>query len=165
MKKFVENTGRSPMYVGNTMIPPGEGKLVDVPDEGAPPAPPAGPSLVELMDDMLKGSLKVLTPQLAELSHEALDLMVERENLREDGPRKGLLDGIAAERLHRADAKLKEAEELAAQQSLQAANDDLLVAQRTVAELPVDADEATRNAAEQAVTDAQVKVTALTPEA
>lgn len=164
MKKYVDNTTRSPMYVGNTMIPPGEGKLVDVPDEAAPAAAPAGPSIAELTDEMLKGTLKELIPQLPDLNNAALDLMEERERLGQQ-PRKGLLDAIGTERMRRADAKLQEIDAAKALAALEGAQADLAAAEQSLAGLPGDADDAAREAAQQAVTDAQVKVTALTPEA
>lgn len=161
MKKFVENTTRSPMYVGNTMIPPGEGKLVDVPDEApaTPAAAPAGPSLVDLVAALLGRPIKAVLPDLPGLTHEALELAEAAELAGQK--RKTLLDAISAERMRRADAKLQADEAQRAADALALAELALVQASNALEALAADAPEADREAATQAVDAAQAKVDAL----
>jgi hypothetical protein len=110
--QYIENTGRNVMFVGGKLIPPGEGRHIDVADTApelsdARPAPvaAAGPTLAQLIADMLKGNVKSVAAHLPQLTGEALDLVVTIEGA--DGtPRKSLLDAVAAEQLKRANARL-----------------------------------------------------------
>jgi hypothetical protein len=159
MLKFIENTGKSPLYVGSTMIPPGEGKLVEVPDQ-APRvvAIDTGPNLVELMAQLLEKSVAQILPDLPGLTNEALDLAESQE--RAGKHRKTLIEAIQAERIARANAKLQAEQDQAAADALTAANNALLSAKLALVNLHEDSPE--RPAAQAAVDEAQAKVDALT---
>jgi hypothetical protein len=160
VQKYFENKGKSPMYVGNTMIPPGEGKMVEVPTPRATvaPAAPQGPSLVELIAKLLGKALAQILPDLPGMTNEALDLAESQERAGKN--RKTLLEAIQAERIERANAKLQKEQDEAAAAALKAANDALMSAKLALANLPEDAPE--RTAAQAAVAEAQAKVDALT---
>ncbi len=118
--QYIENTGTDVMFVGGKMIPPGEGRHIEVattaPElsgETAAPAAEEGPSLAQLVAEMLKGNVKSVVAQLAELTGEALDLVVTIENA-DSTPRKSLLDAVAAEQLRRANVRLEEEQAQAA---------------------------------------------------
>lgn len=162
MQKYVENPGKSPMYVGNTMIPPGEGKLVEVPHEAPPQEEeePPGPNLVELTAALLDKSLAQIVPDLPCLTNEALDLAESREG--EGKNRKTLIAAIQAERIARADAKLQADQDDVAARALLDARDELLAARLALEALAADAPDLA--AAEARVEEAQAKVDALTPE-
>jgi hypothetical protein len=159
VQKYIENTGNGPMFVGNTMIPPGEGKLVEVLERAAAPVAtaPQGPNLVELTATLLALSVAQILPQLAGLTHEALDLAESQEAVGKH--RKTLLEAIQAERIARADAKLQAGLDQAAAQALIDARNDLLAARLALVNMPADAPD--RVAAEAAVDEAQAKVDAL----
>lgn len=118
--QYIENTGTDVMFVGGRMIPPGEGRHIEVATTApelsdAPAAPVAeeGPSLAQLVADMLKGNVKSVVDQLPELTGEALDLVVTLENA-DSTPRKSLLAAVEAEQLRRANARLEEEQKQAA---------------------------------------------------
>lgn len=164
MLKFFENTGKSPMYVGSTMIPPGEGKLVDVPaSRAAPAAPPAGPSLDALVLEMLAKALTVIIPHLADLTMEALDLAEALETGKDGKKRKTLIDAIGAERIRRANEKLQAQADADRAKALQAAQDELQRAQTALADVALDGTPDAIGRAEAAVGEAQAKVDALKP--
>lgn len=122
--QYIENTGTDVMFVGGKLIPPGEGRHIEVagvaPELSTEPAAVAAdeaPSLAQLVADMLKGNVKSVVAQLPELTGEALDLVVTLEN-GDETPRKSLLDAVATEQLRRANARLEEEQ---AQQAFEAA--------------------------------------------
>lgn len=111
--KHITNDGPNTIYVGGKMIAPGEGRDID--ERDLPPelrdAPvvvveEAGPSLDELLADMLKGSVHVVVGGMSRLTHEALDRMAEIEGEAKH-PRKTLLEAIADEKIRRADEALQ----------------------------------------------------------
>jgi hypothetical protein len=156
VQKYFENPGKSPMYVGNTMIPPGEGKLVEVPHEAPLPqeGEPQGPNLVELTATLLDKPLAQILPDLPGMTHEALDLAESQEA---DGKnRKTLISAIQAERIARADAKLYDEQKRAAIDILIAGRNELLAARLQLEQWPADAPE--REAAEALVAECQAKV-------
>jgi hypothetical protein len=158
MKKLIENTTRSPMYHGNTMIPPGESKLVDVPDEAvAEVAQSTGPSLAEQVAELLLKAISAITPELPGLTQEALDLAEDMERAGKN--RTTLLAAITAESMDRAAKRLDGGG--AGDDDLSLAELDLLTAKNSLAALAPDAAPEVRAAADQAVTDAQAKVDAL----
>jgi hypothetical protein len=164
VQQYVENKSNAPMYVGNTMIPPGEGKLVEVPTRApiAAPAQPQGPNLVERMTTFLDRPVKDIVPDLAEVTHEALDLAESQELAGKN--RKTLIEAIQAERLARADEKLQAEQAQQVDEALQAARDNLLAARLALANLPETATKEERDAALALVDEAQAKVDALAPE-
>jgi hypothetical protein len=160
MLKFIENHGTATMYVGNTMIPPGEGKQVEVPDEAARVlAVDTGPNLVELMAQLLEKSVALILPDLSGMTNEALDLAESQERAGKN--RKTLIEAIQAERIARADAKLQAEQDAAAGKALEAARAELLSA--GVALINLRADSPERAAAQARKDEAQAKVDALTP--
>lgn len=162
MHKLITNDGKSPMYHGNTMIPPGESRLVEVAGEAAAPTPAAGPTLPEQLAILLAGTIAVIKPELEGMTNEGLDLAYQLE---EAGlKRSTLLAAIDAERLHRADQRLQLEQQQQAQAALDAAREELLSAKVALINQPPDAPAADREAAEAAVAEAQAKVDALTPE-
>lgn len=163
VQRYIENTGRSPMYVGNTMIPPGEGKLVEVPDDSQPaPADTGGPSLAEEIGKLLDQSVAKIVEQLPELKHEALDLLEAQEQ--GGKTRKTLLEAVGAERLRRAAEQLEADQAAKRDEQIKAAEDALLRARVAQTNLPPDASEADRQAAEAAVAEAQAQLDALKPQ-
>lgn len=112
--KYIENPSRDVKFVGGIMIPPGEGRHIDVsvlpPELGekqgaAAEAEPARASLAEEIAKLLKGSVKTVVAALPTLTGEALDLIETIEG--GDGtPRATLLTALAAERLKRASTKV-----------------------------------------------------------
>lgn len=162
MNKFVENTTPNAMYVGNSMIPPGEGRMVEVSDVATEPEAEApGPSIDELVTELLKGTVAKVSEALPGLTHEALD---RAELLEAEGAnRTTLLAAIGAEKLHRSNAALEkqQADDRAGQ--LAQATADLTAA---VAALDVEGDTDKHPALELAVSEAKARVAALTdPEA
>lgn len=118
--QYVENTGTDVMFVGGKLIPPGEGRHIEVAttapelsDAAPAPAVEAGPSLAQLVADMLKGNVKSVVAQLPDLTGEALDLVVTIENA-DSTPRKSLLDAVAAEQVRRANVRLEQEQAQAA---------------------------------------------------
>lgn len=111
----VENKTAMPMYVGGLMIPPGETRHFDahqVPAHLLPTAPkvieePAPDPLLAI----LLGAVAAVMIGLPTLTDEELDRLAALET--EGKNRKGVLGGIAAEKLVRA-KKAAEAEALAA---------------------------------------------------
>lgn len=117
--KYIENTTASPLFVGGKLIPPGEGRDIDVallPPEHQPgPAAPleqAEPTLADLVEALRAQAVKAIAAELPGLTNEALDLL-EQAEAGQKSPRKGVHDAIAAERLRRASAQLQaEADQL-----------------------------------------------------
>lgn len=163
MLKFVENKGESSMYVGSTMIPPGEGKLVEVPDVAPPPAPPPGPNLAERMAAFLDRPVKEIVPELPEMTHEALDLAEAQELAGKN--RSTLVQAIQAEKIARADERLQAEQAEQAEKALLAAQEALTQAHLALINLPADATPEAREAAQAAVDEAQARVDALEPAA
>jgi hypothetical protein len=163
VQRYIENTGRSPMYVGNTMIPPGEGKLVDVPDDTPAADPePAGPNLAAQIAELLDLSVAKIVEQLPQLTHEALDLLETQEQ--GGKTRKTLLEAVAEERLRRSAQQLEAEQAERRAEQLKDAEQALLQARVAQANLPPDAPEADRQAGETAVAEAQAAVDALKPQ-
>jgi hypothetical protein len=107
MKKYVENDTAHMLYVGGCAIAPGEGREVDVPDNG--PAQPAAdeldPTLADQVALLLKDSQANIVKSLGELNNDTLDMMAALEEGTAK-PRAKLLTAIADERIKRADAAL-----------------------------------------------------------
>lgn len=159
MKKLIENTTRSPMYHGNIMIPPGESKLVDVPDEAVSEAAQStGPSLADLVAELLLKAITAITPELPGLTQEALDLAADMERAGKN--RTTLLAAITAETMDRAAKRLDGGG--GGEDDLALAELDLVTAKNRLAALAPDAAPEDRVAADKAVTDAQAKVDQLT---
>ncbi|MES1977300.1 MAG: hypothetical protein V4451_04645 [Pseudomonadota bacterium] len=158
MKKHVTNTSSNCMFVGSTMIPPGESRTVEVPDEVAAPVVANGePSLDDRLKIILAGNVASVLAELPTLTQEALDRAVLLE--KDGGNRKGVLNGIDAELLTRANARL-EAEQVAERaRQLEAAQAALATAK---AALDAETDPGKHPELETAVTSAQATVDALT---
>lgn len=122
-KRYFENDTPQTIFVHGAMIPPGQGREVDVPDleepeegaalhtegpgenlvvgEGEDPA--AARALANLRE-LLAGSVKVISAGLAEHSNETLAGLLELEQASET-PRKSLIAAITELQLQRAQAK------------------------------------------------------------
>lgn len=157
MRKYIENPGSNTMFAGGQMIPPGEGRLVEVPDEPVKEvAEEKGASLDELVQQILLGNVQAVLAELPTFSHEALDRAIELEKAGDN--RKGVLNGIAAEQMDRADAKLAAEQTAQRTQQLEAAQADL--AQATAA-LDAEGDTDKHPALQSAVDEAKARVAAL----
>lgn len=113
MQKYIENPGPNVMFVGGTLIPPGEGRHVDVPAEPAPEAPQADDSGAQLNDqvaELRKLSAKDLSAALPGQSAEVLDLLAQAEKAAAK-PRSTVLQAIESEQLARAAKRLDESGE------------------------------------------------------
>jgi hypothetical protein len=111
--KYIENTGASPIFVGGKLIPPNDGRDIDVallpPEHRDAPAPAGAqdaPSLADLVAQLQAKTVKVIAAELPQLTHEALDLLAEAESAT-GKPRAGVLAAIEAERLRRANERLQ----------------------------------------------------------
>jgi hypothetical protein len=131
MKQFIQNTSNSPMYASGTMIPPGEGMLVEVPGNEDVAAIVLVPTLADDIAELLKKSVAHLVPELPALSGDALDMMVALENSAEK-PRVTLLTAIATEQMARADAAMLAEKERVRMADLEAAQAALLAAEKAL---------------------------------
>jgi len=162
MQVLIENTGNSPMYYGNTMIPAGESRMVEKRGNARPATVVTGPNLVELMAQFLDRTLSQILPELMAMTNEALDLAESEEQAGKK--RKTLIEAIQAERIKRADQKLQDDQVRQAEEARAAAANELLSARVALINQPPDATDEARAAAQAAVDEAQAKVDALTPE-
>lgn len=110
MKRYVHNDTEAVKFVGGRMLQPGEGREIDLPDDGgdstdqgapvdAPPIDPQAEALKVLREQSvadIKAQLEAITPEL-------LDLLEAAEQAAEK-PRTTLLAAIGEERLRRAAA-------------------------------------------------------------
>ncbi len=158
MQKYVENTTENTMFVGSQMIPPGEGRTVEVPDEptGEKTEEPA-PSLDDRIKVILGGNVPGVLAELPTFSQEALDRAALLE--KDGGNRKGVLNGIDAELLTRANARLQAEQDADRARQLEAAQAALATAK---AALDAEADTDKHPDLEAAVKAAQATVDALT---
>lgn len=115
-KRFVFNSGDTAKFVGGVMIPAGDGRDVDevflepeepakvlTPDDGGTDEEAARLKALENLREVLAGSVKTVSAQLADFSDETLVQLAELEA--EGGNRSSLLSAIAAEQLKRAQAR------------------------------------------------------------
>lgn len=97
----VYNPGPHIRYIGQVAIPPGETRMVDARFVPAEVETPELEMVFDALDDLLKLSVRDLSPRLPLLIDEDLDEIERRENAKPT-PRKSLLDAITMERLNRA---------------------------------------------------------------
>lgn len=161
MRKYIDNPGPNTLYAGGQMIPPGEGRMVDVADEPVKEVPEdKGPSLDDRVREILLGNVASVLAELPTFSHEALERALELE--KDGGNRKGVLNGIAAEQISRANAKLDAEQAAQRAEELALALTDL----RTATEaLDAEGDTDKHPALQAAVDEAKARVEALTPQA
>lgn len=106
----VENKGRTPLYVGDLIVNPGEIRLIDVsslpphlrPAPETPPLAPPEDPVVVLADK----TLAEIRDAVSKFREEQLDALVKIEAAKEK-PRAGVADAVTRERLRRAEAKAK----------------------------------------------------------
>jgi len=108
----VKNNEKETQYVAGVAIPPGESKILDsshMPGLVAnAPATAKKPEPIEqTVPDLLGNSVPKVLEGLKGLSDKQLDEIEALENA-EENSRVGVLNGIAAERLARADAIIKD---------------------------------------------------------
>lgn len=110
--KHITNDGPNTIYVGGRMIAPGEGRDIDERDlppelrEAPVVAVDVGPSLDDILGDVISQPVKDIAAVLGQLTHEALDRLAELEHEAKH-PRKTLLEAIADEKIRRADEALQ----------------------------------------------------------
>lgn len=104
-KKYVENTGDSPMWVGGVMIVPGEGREVEVADDAPAPAeePEVDPDAA--LRELLAGNVAAVAAALEGLGADTL-VRLRTLEAAADKPRKGVLDAINVAAIAVADAAL-----------------------------------------------------------
>lgn len=170
--KHIQNPGNDTIYVGGKMILPGEGRDIDTnflpPELQDPPSTLSAAvevSLIDLLAELQGKSVKVITAELPQLTHEALELLADMEGKAET-PRSSLLGAIKAEQIRRAqqlqddldnaahaefEAKVQAAYDLALKEltaeQLKAIGEDGLAQMRAAAEESVRAADATPPAA------------------
>ena len=106
-KKYQENTTASPMWVNGVLIPPGEGREVDMPDEAPAleePMPEVDPD--EALRELLSGNVGNVKAGLTGLSEATLQRLQVLEG-QDATPRKGVLEALGDALIAIADAKLK----------------------------------------------------------
>lgn len=112
-KRYIENDTAAPMFVGGSMILPGTGREVDVPDhlvpadEAKPPPDDAGAGKPDLPPELVALqalSISKIKAQMGELTDEQLRVLAQIEEA-SDTPRSSLLAEIAAQQLKRAQAR------------------------------------------------------------
>jgi hypothetical protein len=110
MKTPVHNNTGMPIYVGTSMILPGETRHFhehEVPHHLRPAAPPAESPVeppADPMADLLKSNVSDVQSALPGLSDADLERLGELEQL-SSSPRKGVLSAVSEEILKRAEAK------------------------------------------------------------
>lgn len=167
-KKFIENTGTATIFVGGTMIAPGEGRDIDemfLPPEQRTPlvaeeAAPA-PSQDELLEQLRAKAIAAITPELQTLKNEALERLAELEGA-QPKPRSTLLSQIEAERLRRANETLEAEQEAHRLAALGLAEQRVKTAEAVLSAATDD----TRAAADAELAEARAALAALqTPDA
>lgn len=114
-KRYVFNDTNAPKFLGGVLIPPGDGREVDVmflpPQDGeGEPLPlaegegEARPNLDANLLEILAGNVKSIVGALDSFSDETLDGLDRLESASET-PRKSLLSAFTEEKLKRAQAK------------------------------------------------------------
>lgn len=104
-KRYVQNDTTDIMYVGGRMIPPGEGREVDEPDEAPPAEEEQAPDTDAPLRELLAGNVDAVKASLADLESATLARLAELE-ADAAKPRKGVLEALADEQIKRADDKL-----------------------------------------------------------
>ena len=106
-KTYQENTTASPIWVCGVMIPPGEGREVEVPDD-APAAPAPEPEVDpdDALRELLGGTVAQVKAALPGLGEETLKRLQALE-LAAAAPRKGVAEALGDALIAIADEKLK----------------------------------------------------------
>lgn len=149
MKQYIENPGPNVMFAGGKMIPPGEGREIEVPDIQTAPLE-TGPDPDAPLLEFLAGNVKAITEQLPGFSDAVLLRLTELESASETA-RKTLLSELRQEQMRRADDALQRAAALQALAHAQAA-------------LDAETDPEKRGDLETALTMAHAEVDALGPD-
>lgn len=105
-KKYVENTGNSPLWVSGVLIAPGEGREVEVPDEAPAVVEEATVNPDDALRELLRGTVATVGAALVGLSAETLQRLQVLEQEAKT-PRKGVLEALGDALIALADAKLK----------------------------------------------------------
>lgn len=105
----IKNHGKTTMYVGGCLIPPGETRILPshrvpahLPQPKAPAPVVSTPSVDDVLRAMLTGNVASVRAGLPQLSDEHLALLEALEQDSDGANRKGVLEAIGAERLARA---------------------------------------------------------------
>lgn len=125
--KHIENTTAAPIFVGGKLIPPGEGRDIDTAllppehrDQPVGDSDSGVPTLADQVKALQAKSVKLIVEELPSITNEALDLLAEAE-LASAKPRSGVAQAIEAERLRRAEERLRDEQDDAAYQAQLAA--------------------------------------------
>jgi hypothetical protein len=103
-KKYQENTGNSPLWVNGVLIPPGEGREVEVADDAPPQVEEAPVDADAPLRELLEGNVAAVTAALEGLGMDTLKRLGELESEGKD--RKGVLEALANAQIKLADAAL-----------------------------------------------------------
>lgn len=161
MKQFFENKTNSPMYVSGTMVPPGEGMMVEVPGNPLQVTEAAPPTLGEAIALMLKKSVAECVKGLSELSDDGLEMMLVLESGAEK-PRSTLIAALTQEQMARANAKIEAEQAAQRAEQLATAMTDLRLATEA---LDAEGDTDKHPALQAAVDEAKARVETLSPQA
>lgn len=125
--KHIENPTASPLFIGGKLIPPGEGRDIDVrllppehqdaPPTAQEPAAPAPVDLVALVKDLHAKPVKDIVAELPTLDAQVFALLAQAES-EHAKPRTSLLAALDAERIRRANAQLEADADAAYQRQL-----------------------------------------------
>ncbi len=125
--KHIENTTASPLFIGGKLIPPGEGRDIDVrllpperqdaPPTAQEPAAPALVDLVALVKDLHAKPVKDIVAELPTLDAQVFALLAQAE-AEHAKPRTSLMAALDAERIRRANAQLEADADAAYQRQL-----------------------------------------------
>lgn len=103
-KQYVENLTDSPQWVAGRLIPPGEGREVEIPDEAPAPTEEIAPNGDDLLHELLAGNVDAVKAALAGLQADTLARLQELETAGK--ARKGVREALADAQIALADAKL-----------------------------------------------------------
>lgn len=104
-KQYIENLTDSPQWVAGRLIPPGEGREVEVADEAPAPVEEAAVDPDAALRELLHGTVAAVAAALQGLSPESLQRLQVLEAEAEK-PRKGVLEALGDALIALADAKL-----------------------------------------------------------
>lgn len=107
-KQYVENTTDSPLWVGGRLIPPGEGREVEIAEDAPPPVEDAPVDPDAALHELLEGNVAAVTAGLEGLGIDTLKRLQELEQEADTGKnRKGVLEALANAIIKLADEALK----------------------------------------------------------
>jgi len=103
-KQYVENTTDSPLWVGGRLIPPGEGREVEIAEDAPPPVEDAPVDPDAALHELLEGNVAAVIAGLEGLGMDTLKRLNDLET--EGKARKGVLEALADAQIKLADEAL-----------------------------------------------------------